>query len=205
LSNPGQSGRVLETFAEAAKTHGRTQAICRGRFFQEGKKMKKGAMVLSVFLLFLIPGLSWADAAPVENGSYPPDFSQGTWGCGLNLNAEQTEKLRDLQNAFLQETRGPRDRLKGAQAELRELWNRKNPDREKIRAVQDESAALQSQINDSAERYRVEAGKVLTLGQQAQLGRFPRIYDGDVSAFGMRGELEKGRRAGTGYGSCPRL
>ena len=63
--------------------------------------------------------------------------------------------------------------MKGAQAELRELWNRKNPDREKIRAVQEEIAALQFEINDRAERYRVEAGKVPYPRAAGPIGKVP--------------------------------
>ncbi len=167
----------------------------------------KNAPVLSflAFLLCSVLAPAWADAAAAASGARFPDFSQATWGCGLNLTVEQTERLRDLQGAFLNETRGARERLKREEAEVRRLWDRKNPDQGKINAAQEEIGALHSEIREKAERYRMEAGKSLTLEQQAQLGKFPRGQEGDVFPYGMRGELAAGRRAGTGYGSCPRL
>ena len=159
--------------------------------------MKKATLLFIVLTLFpFIPGPARADLPA-------PDFSQATWGCGLNLSVGQTEKMRALQEGFLRETKDLRERLKEEQANLRGLSNRRNPDQDEMAATRAAIAGLESRIRREADRYRSESAKVLTPEHQAQLGRFPAGYARDFTMSGS--ELQTGRRAGTGYGSCPRL
>jgi len=159
--------------------------------------MKNSTMLLLVCILLVIPGVASADTG---RAVYAPDFSQGTWGCGLDLSVEQTEKLRHLQEGFLHDTRDLRERLDEKQGELRRLWNRRNPDQEKITATENEIDSLETRIRQKAERYRLESTKILTPEQQAQMGAYGQGFG---PGYGRRGGgFGPGR--GMGFGSCPR-
>jgi len=92
----------------------------------------------------------------------------------LNLSAEQTQKMEDLQESFLKGINQLRKELKVKQNELRTLWDERNPDQEKILAKQKEINALEAQLQEKARWYRLETQKSLTPQQRAQLGTFPR-------------------------------
>ena len=130
--------------------------------------------------------------ARTGDNPYSPQFSQDTWGCGLNLSAEQTQKMHNLQESFIKGTIQLRRELKVKQNELRKLWDEWNPDQQKILAKQKESSALEAQLQEKATWYRLGTQKVLTPEQYAQLGTFPRGYESYELRYGMRGSLARG-------------
>jgi Spy/CpxP family protein refolding chaperone len=122
---------------------------------------------------------------------YRPQFREETSGCGLNLTAEQTRKLEDLQESFLEGTNQQRKELKVKQNELRTLWDERNPDQNKILTKQKEINALEPQLQEKVRWYRLEAQKFLAPQPRAQLETFPRGYESYELRYGMRGGLRR--------------
>lgn len=170
--------------------------------------MKKINFVLFTAALsaILTVGMAWGSGMTggTADNSYSPQLGQDTWGCGLNLSADQTQEMRDLQASFLKETNELRSELKAKENELRTLWDRRNPDQEKILAKQKEINVLEARLQEKARGYRLEAQRYLTPEQKVQLGAFPRVYEGYELRYGMRGGLGFGRGMAMGYGTCPR-
>lgn len=167
---------------------------------------KRILLLWSLSLLVFLPvAPAWTSGTKGPNRD-GPQFSQDTWGCGLNLSAEQTRELRALQESFLQDTKKLRSNLKSRENELRALWDQRNPAPEKISAKQEEINALKAQLHQKASWYRMEAQRFLNPEQQAQLGAFPRGFESHELKYGMRGitGVDRDRRVAMGYGSCPR-
>lgn len=118
---------------------------------------------------------------------------------GLNLTAEQKQKIAALQENFFKQTIPLSNELTARRLELRTLWAAENPDQEKILAKQKEANALRGQLQEAATRHRLEMGKVFTPEQQARL----RTSSGYGNRFcrpmqGMRG---MGMRMGSRFGA----
>jgi Spy/CpxP family protein refolding chaperone len=163
-------------------------------------------LVAAALSSFLVAGAAWGSGMPAgtEGNSHSSQLGQDTWGCGLNLSAEQTQKMRDLQAGFLKETSQLQSELKAKEIELRTLWDRRNPDQEKILNKQKEINALEAQLQEKARGYRLEALSYLAPEQKVQLGTFPRLYEGYELTYGMKSGLGLGRGMAMGYGTCPR-
>ena len=164
------------------------------------------ALFASALLSIMTVVMAWGSGMTGGTGDklYSPQLSWDAWGCGLNLSAEQTEKMRGLQEDSLKETNQLRDELKAKENELRTLWDQRKPDQGKILAKQREINALEAQFQEKAGRFRLEAQKFLTPEQKVQLGTFPRVYESYELRYGMRSGLGLGRGMAMGYGSCPR-
>ncbi len=163
---------------------------------------------LALFLLSMLsPDIAQGSEmkARMDGKPYSQQFSQDTWGCGLNLTVEQTQKMRDIQENFLKETDPLRNELRAKENELRAVWDSRNPDQEKILRKQKEIKGLEAQIQAEVHRYREEARKFLTPEQLAQMGTFPRGYETYQLRYGMRGGLGRGRGMAMAYGFCPSL
>jgi len=87
---------------------------------------------------------------------------------GLDLTAEQTEKINALREAHLKEIKPLQDQLYAKNGDLRLLWLAKTPDQEKILALQKEGRAIRDQLMDKMTAYRIEARKILTPEQLAK-------------------------------------
>jgi Spy/CpxP family protein refolding chaperone len=117
---------------------------------------------------------------------------------GLDLTAEQTQKINDLREAHLKEMKPLRDQLYAKSGDLKLLWLAKTPDQEKILALQKEVRSLRDQLMDKMTGYRLEARKILTPEQWAKvqsygagrgmsrMGGGPGMVGGHTPGQGMR-------------------
>ena len=133
-------------------------------------------------------------------GYGPGSGPKGAWGAGLNLTAEQQQKMQALRESHFADTALLRDQMIAKQTELRALWAQPNPDSGAIIAKQGEINTLREQLQAKGIQNRLEMRKVLTPEQQAQLGSA--IGQGFGPGAGMRGGFGPGR--GMGPGGCPR-
>jgi len=128
-------------------------------------------------------------------GGPGPWMGPGKWAPGLNLTAEQVQKMNALQESHFKETLPLRNEIMAKELELRTLWSQANPDQEKILAKQREINQLRAQMQEKSIQHRLEMRKILTPEQQAQWAAFG--Y-GPGPAKRMHG----GWRGYSGY--CPR-
>jgi Spy/CpxP family protein refolding chaperone len=114
------------------------------------------------------------------------------------LTEEQVKKLQTLQANFQKETLELRKNILSKSMELQQLWIADELDENAISEKAKEISALQSQIQEKMIRHRLDAAKVLTKEQRAQLsimGGLGRGYGG----FGAPG-CGMGRGFGVGGG-----
>jgi len=174
--------------------------------------MKKMILTTLVIVLLAASGLAmaqgWGRGPGMGPGMGPgpcvPGYGPGTWGPGLNLSGEQTQKMQALRESFFKETIPLRNELMAKQLELRTLWAEANPDQEKILAKQRELHALRAQLQEKATKHRLLMRQILTPEQQAQLRAFPGSFGYYGRGCGMRGGFGPGRGMGMGYGPGPR-
>lgn len=110
-------------------------------------------------------------------GGYGPGYG---YAAIPNLTPEQSSTLQALQQAHLKEVAPLQEDLLKKKTELRSVWLSQNPDQAKITALQTEVLALQGKVQEKGTAYRLEARKVLTPEQQAQLTAY-----GSGSGHGM--------------------
>jgi Spy/CpxP family protein refolding chaperone len=115
----------------------------------------------------------------------------------LNLSDEQKTKIEALVTASQKEIRPIREKMFDKSVELRRLWLKENPDRDKILAAQKEVRTLRDKIEDKATALRFEIRKVLTPEQQEKLASFGW---GRGMGFGPRGGMRG--HGGYGPGTC---
>jgi Spy/CpxP family protein refolding chaperone len=101
-----------------------------------------------------------------------------------NLTAEQTTKIRDLQQAQLKDTAPLQQQLLAKRTELRAAWLSQSPDQAKITGLQKDILTLRGQLQDKATNASFEMRKVLTPEQQAQLAAY-----GPGMGYGMGGRM----------------
>ena len=112
----------------------------------------------------------------------------------LNLTAEQKTKLNDLREKTWKETVTLRNEMQTKRLELRTLWTNPNPDKDKILAKQKEMSDLRNTLQAKMTDSRLEARKVLTPEQAAQVAT-----QGPGMGFGGGGMHRMGRM---GRGNC---
>jgi len=141
--------------------------------------MKKMIVAVLGIALLATSGLAmaqgWGRGAGMGYGPCMQGYGQtgpGAGAPGLNLTAEQNQKISALQENFFKETVPLRNELMAKQLELRSLWAQTNPDQEKILAKQKEINTLRAQLQEKGTKNRLEMRKVLTPEQQAQFGAF---------------------------------
>ncbi len=171
-------------------------------------------MILAVLGIALLAtsGLAmaqgWGRGAGMGYGPCMQGYGQtapGAGAPGLNLTAEQNQKITALQENSFKETVPLRNELTAKQLELRSLWAQTDPDQEKILAKQKEINALRAQLQEKGTKNRLEMRKVLTPEQQAQFGAYAGSPGyGSGPGWGKRGGC--GPRGGMGMGcqNCPR-
>jgi zinc resistance-associated protein len=106
-----------------------------------------------------------------------------------NLTPEQSARLTELREQRDEEALPLKNELIAKRAELRNLWLQENPDEAAIKAKQQEINDLGNKLQGIISEYRLEAGKILTPEQRAQL-QSPRPgwdYRGDTKRPGARG------------------
>jgi Spy/CpxP family protein refolding chaperone len=140
--------------------------------------MKTIIALVGVLALLAFPILAMAQGwgAGMHQGvGYVPSW-MGSWPTRLNLSNEQIKKLEAIHEGFLKETISIRNDIALKDVELRTLWLQTNPDEGKILAKEKELNALRAQFQEKATKSLLEARKVLTPEQQA-----------NVTAFSMSG------------------
>jgi zinc resistance-associated protein len=122
----------------------------------------------------------------------------------LNLTPEQKTKLNELQEKQWKETVSLRNEMQTKRLELRTLWTAPTPDKDKILTKQKEINALRDQLQAKATDFRLEARRILTPEQAAQVGTFgPGMGSGGPMGMGGHRMGRQGPCYGTGTGFGP--
>ena len=164
--------------------------------------MKKLSLTLFAALLVMALatasfGYGWGRG---QAGRMPCGGEGMTAASGLNLTADQETKVRSLKDAHLKEVKPLQDKMFSKRGELRLLWQEKNPDQEKITAVQREIRSLRDQVQDKATENRLAFFKILTPEQQSKL----QIYGGNGAGRGAGQCAGAGPDCGARHGFGPR-
>ncbi len=101
-----------------------------------------------------------------------------------NLTPDQSRKLQELRQSYLNEIGTLQNRLFSKRAEMRLLLSQAQPDAAKISAKQQELQQLENQMREKATQHQLELRRILPPEQWAQM---------PGTGFGMRGH-------GTGVG-----
>ena len=162
--------------------------------------MKKVMMIVAVIALAAIvtsPAMAYRGMG-MGYGSGPGNVADIGAARGLDLTAEQTEKINAMREAHLKDIQPLRDQVYSKSKELRTLWLAATPDREKITALQKEAQGLRDQLTDKLTTYRLELRKILTPEQlakvqaygsgrgMARMGGGPGMMGGHAYGGGMR-------------------
>ena len=114
----------------------------------------------------------------------------------LNLTKEQRDRIKELQIAYVRDTKPLQDQMFSKCGDLKLLWLQTTPDKEKILAVQKGVRGIRDQIADKATAHRVDMFTILTPEQRDQVrahflgcGFAPGMGDRDMMGpgTGMRG------------------
>ena len=133
--------------------------------------MMQKAIILAIILLNLIasPLAVVADENQERRHRGPDRFEKIIALSGLNLTAEQMEKIMDLHKAYREESEPFREQLIGKGRELKELWLARIPDRRRIATLEDDIQELREQLRGKLETYRQEIRRFLTPQQCEEL------------------------------------
>ena len=136
--------------------------------------MKRTTMVVALIVGMAI-GSSPATAHREWRGGYgsgPGNVADIAGIPGLNLSAEQSERIGALREAHRSDIKPLQEELMGKGRQLRELWLAKTPDREKILALQREVHNLRGRLLEKLAAYRLGVLQMLTPDQQAKVRAF---------------------------------
>jgi Spy/CpxP family protein refolding chaperone len=164
------------------------------------KKLILTLMAIVLGVLLTVSAFAFGPGACPGNGpGGDRDYQRDKIFNKLNLSAEQKTKIEALQTATQKELRPIREKMFDKSVELRRLWLRANPDKDKIYAAQKEMRSLRDQMQDKITAMRLEMRKQLTPEQNEKLansrwGRGP--------GFGPRGGMRGHGGPGLGMGMC---
>jgi Spy/CpxP family protein refolding chaperone len=162
--------------------------------------MKKIVTIVAVIALAAVaasPAMAYRGMG-AGYGSGPGNVADIGAARGLDLTAEQTEKINVLREAHMKDIKPHQDQMLSKSRELRSLWLAATPDKEKILALQKEVQGLRDQLTDKRTAYRLEVRQVLTPEQQAKvqaygtgrgmerMGGGPGMMGGRADGWGMR-------------------
>jgi Spy/CpxP family protein refolding chaperone len=136
--------------------------------------MKKGMITVAVIALAALAA-SPAKAHREWRGGYgsgPGNVADIAGISGLDLSAEQTERIAALREAHRRDIRPLQEQLMAKGRQLRELWLAKTPDRERILALQQEVHDLRGRLLEKLAAYRLEVLQILTPDQRAKVQAF---------------------------------
>jgi Spy/CpxP family protein refolding chaperone len=130
-----------------------------------------------------------------------PGYEGTGWGYEKwsSLTPEQRTKFQELRQKFNDETAQLRGTILTKRLELQSLWADPKADPKAIQTKETELRSLQDQVRDKAAQFKLEARKVFTPEQLAQLG--PRWGMGP--GFGGGRMMGYGLGTGRGYGRGP--
>jgi zinc resistance-associated protein len=142
--------------------------------------------------------LAVALALVLTLGLAASSWARGGFGGGpgaMNLTPEQAGKLFDLKEKFRNDTASLRKQIWVKGAELKGLWQAKEPDEKQIQAKQKEINALKGQMQEKGTTFRLEARKI------APDAKFGHGWGG--GGMGPGGGMGAGCGMGPGGGMCP--
>ena len=158
--------------------------------------MTKRMTVIAVIALAAIvaaPAMAHREMR-VGYGSGPGNVEDIAVARGLDLTAEQKEKINTLREAHLKDVKPLQDQLYVKGRELKDLWLAKTPDRESILTLQREVQALRNQLMDKLTTYRLDALQLLTPEQQAKVRPYgPERRPPQIRGPGTMGDHEHPR------------
>jgi Spy/CpxP family protein refolding chaperone len=132
--------------------------------------MKNTLTITALIVLLLTSAVAeaqcWKSGTGGGRGMGPgwrSDFS------GLNLTEDQQKKLDSLYQAYGKEVAKLHNKLGQKQLEMNSLLLESNPDQSRVANLQKELSGLQSNLNDKHINYQLEARKILSPEQIAQL------------------------------------
>lgn len=126
-------------------------------------------------------------------GSGPGNVEDIAEAQGLELTAEQRERIEVLREAHLRDIKPLQERLYVKGRELRQLWLARQPDRDSILALQREVRGLRGQLMEKLTTYRLDAWQLLTPEQQEKVRPYgPGRGPGRMGRPGMMGGYEHG-------------
>ena len=158
--------------------------------------MKKRMTVVAVIALAVIVAASAMAHRDmrVGYGSGPGNVEDIAKERGLDLTAEQREKINTLREAHLKDVKPLQDQLYVKGRELKGLWLAETPDRESILTLQREVQVLRNQLMDKLTTYRLDAWQLLTPEQQAKVRPYgPERRPARMRGPSLRGDHENGR------------
>jgi Spy/CpxP family protein refolding chaperone len=158
--------------------------------------MKKLRVSIVVYFLAMIAATSAAADREmrVGYGSGPGHFEDIAVERGLDLTAEQRERIMTLRQVHMKDIRPLQERLYVKSRELKGLWLATTPDRERILPLQKEVQTLRNQLLDRLTTYHLEVRQLLTPEQQAKIrSHGPERRPPRMGGPGMRGDREQGR------------
>lgn len=122
-----------------------------------------------------------------------PGYGRGAgYGTGYgvppvsNLTPEQATKMQSIREAQFKDISPLQQQLLAKKTELRAAWLLQNPDQAKINTLQKDILNLNAKIQERATNARLEARKVLTPEQQAQLTAYGAGMGYGMSRMGGR-------------------
>lgn len=131
--------------------------------------MKKISFFAALALLVFSANIAMAGPRSKGAGMGPGLGMNASALSGLNLTAEQSERVRALRESHLKEITPLRTQLLSKRAELRLLWMQINLAPDRIRAKQKELHDLTWQIQEKATDYLLAFRKFLTPEQVSKL------------------------------------
>lgn len=87
-------------------------------------------------------------------------WGKGCGGYGANLTPEQSAKIFELKQKFMNDTAGLRQQMLQKRTELAALWQAPNPDQAKITAKQKELNALRDQMQQKQLDFQLQVRKI---------------------------------------------
>jgi Spy/CpxP family protein refolding chaperone len=158
-------------------------------------------MAATLGILLTVPAFAFG---PGEGRG--PGGGMGPGYCGkagfdrLNLSDEQKTKIEALFTASEKENRPIREKMFDKSVELRRLWLKENPEKDKILALQKEVRTLRDKVEDKATALRFEIRKILTPEQNEKLVN---SHWGKGPGFGPRGGMRGHDGRCSGMEMCP--
>jgi protein CpxP len=148
---------------------------------ENGSKMKKRNLRRMKMKKVMLTVMAVLFAAAVATSAFAfgwgrgPGYDHRARGdfkgpAGVNLTAEQTAKIKEIQDSQWKEMKSLQEQTFAKRDEIRKLWLEPNPDQAKITAAQKEMRSLRDQMQDKTMAFRLEAAKVLTPKQKGKIG-----------------------------------
>ncbi|MFZ5899155.1 MAG: Spy/CpxP family protein refolding chaperone [Bacillota bacterium] len=126
--------------------------------------VKRLVTALVACLLLLAAGsAAWAADVPLPGQDRWINLVEA-----LGLTDQQAEKMRQLNEEHFKSQNVKRNQIQELMFQLRQLSFERNPDMNKVRALQDQIFKLRSEMRDNAFKHRTEMRSILTPDQQVK-------------------------------------